>query len=149
MHYDLLEEATHDQLKSFMDEEFNELKESMPRLYKDMEMKLYEHIHGQHFNKRMYECAVKGMKNEDGTTGPHWAFDDIIAVAKSKGVTFNKKYNEYDFAYAMNMIYSDFSEVMSGSNDNFVKMAKAFLEDRDAPEGKAFIYYKAMCGKTQ
>lgn len=45
----------------------------------------------------------------------------------------------------MNMLYSDYYGSVPDNVDTYFKMAKAFLEDKDAPEGKAFRYYKAMC----
>ena len=143
MHAKLIEEATHEQLKSFLYDQFDELKRTMPEIYRDMECELYEHIHGNHFTKWKYECAVSKLQNEDGTVGPHWPLEDIMAVAKSKGVAFDH-FNEYDFAYVMNMLYSDYSAVLNGSVDTTVKMAKAFLDDKDGPDGKAFLYWKAM-----
>ena len=143
MHAKLIEEATYEQLKSFLYAQFDELKRTMPEIYRDMECELYEHVHGPHFTKWKYDCAVAKLQNEDGTVGPHWPLEDIMAVAKSKGVTFDR-FNEYDFAYAMNMLYSDFSVALNGSVDSIVKMTRAFLDDKDAPEGKAFLYWKAM-----
>lgn len=44
----------------------------------------------------------------------------------------------------MNMMYSDYYKA-GGNNVNFyVELAKAFLMDKDAPEGKALRYYLAM-----
>ena len=44
----------------------------------------------------------------------------------------------------MNMLYSDYYGAVPDNVESYFKMAKAFLEDKDAPEGKAFRYYKAM-----
>lgn len=44
----------------------------------------------------------------------------------------------------MNMMYSDYRSVVGNDADMYYKLSKAFLEDPDAPEGKAFLYYKAM-----
>ena len=143
MHRELIEKASDNQLKTFLIDEFDELKRSMPELYREMEDKLYEHVNGPHFTERKYNCAVSKMVNEDGTTGPHWKIEDISAVAKQKDVSFNGDFNLYDFAYVMNMMYSDYSNVVSG-HDMFVKMSLAFLNDKDAPKGKAYLYYKAM-----
>ena len=44
-----------------------------------------------------------------------------------------------------NMLYSDYYGAVPDNVESYFKMAKAFLEDKDAPEGKAFRYYKAMC----
>lgn len=143
MHSKLLEEASHEQLKSFLKEQLDELKRTMPELYEEMECDLYEHIHGPHFTKWKYECAVAGLENQDGTKGPHWTVEDTTSVARQKGLQFDR-FNEYDFAFAMNMVYSDFYGFIPDTIDSYYKVAKAFIEDRDAPKGKAFLYYKAM-----
>lgn len=143
MHTKMLEEATHEQLKSFVHEQFDRLKTSMPELYQEMECELYEHIYGPHFTKWKYDCAASGFENEDGSKGPHWTVEQITDYAKNHGLSY-RNYNEYDFAFAMNMVYSDYYGSVSDSTDAYYKLAKAFIEDKDAPEGKAFLYYKAM-----
>ena len=39
------------------------------------------------------------------------------------------------------MIYSDYYGAVPNEVASYVKLAKAFLDDKDAPNGKAFIYY--------
>lgn len=143
MHTKMLEDATHEQLKSFVKESFDELKRSMPDLYDAMECELYQHIYGPHFNKWKYECASSELKNEDGTEGPHWSVEQITDYARSHGASY-RNYNEYDFAFAMNMAYSDYYGAVPDGTESYFRIAKAFIEDKDAPEGKAFLYYKAM-----
>jgi len=143
MHTKMLEEATHEQLKSFLMDSFDELKRTMPELYEDMECELYEHIYGPHFTKWKYECAVGKLDNKDGTKGAHWQVQDVTNYAKSHGATY-RNYNEYDLAYAMNMVYSDYYGVVADNVDTYYRIALAFIEDKDAPTGKAFLYYKAM-----
>jgi len=143
MHTQMLEEATHEQLKSFLLDQFDELKRTMPELYEDMEEELYEHIYGPHFSKRKYDCAVAKLVNQDGTKGPHWTVQQIVDYAKSHGIQFAPN-TEYDFAYALNMLYSDYYGAVPDSVESYFRLAKAFLDDRDAPEGKAYLYYKAM-----
>lgn len=143
MHHTMIEEATTEQLKSFLIDQFDELKRSMPELYEQMECELYEHVYGPHFNKRKYECAASKLENQDGTNGPHWTVQQVVDYAKSHGIQF-QPYNEYDFAYALNMLYSDYYGAVPDSVESYFRLAKAFLDDRDAPEGKAYRYYIAM-----
>ena len=144
MHHKMLEEATHEQLKSFLYDQFDRLKKAMPELYWEMECELYEHLYGNHFTSWKYDWAVSKLENKDGTTGPHWTVEQISDYAKPRGVP-TSSYNIYDFSYAMNMLYSDYFGAVSDNVDTYFKMAKAFLEDKDAPEGKAYRYFKAMC----
>lgn len=144
MHHKMLEEASHAQLKSFLIDQFDELKKTMPKLYEQMECELYEHIYGPHFTSWKYDYAVSRFENQDGTKGPHWTVQQITDYAKQKGVTF-VHFNEYDLAYVLNMVYSDYFGVVPDTVESYFKLAKAFIEDKDAPEGKAFLYFKAMC----
>jgi len=42
------------------------------------------------------------------------------------------------------MLYSDYYGSVPNDVSMYAKMAKKFLEDKDAPEGKALKYYLAM-----
>lgn len=44
----------------------------------------------------------------------------------------------------MNMIYSDYYGAVSNDIGIYIRLAKKFLEDKDAKEGKALCYYLAM-----
>lgn len=104
---------------------------------------IYERDHGLHFSERLYDYAVSCMENEDGTRGAHWSVDDVAGYAKAKGYSL-VRCNEYDLAYVMNMIYSDYKGAISDTTEAYFRLARAFLEDKDAPEGKAYLYWKAM-----
>lgn len=83
------------------------------------------------------------MRNEDGTIGGHWKVADTTMVARNNGISFDH-FNEYDWNYVMNMIYSDYYGSVPNETNVYVKMARKFLEDKDAEEGKALRYYLAM-----
>lgn len=53
-------------------------------------------------------------------------------------------FNEYDWNYVMNMIYSDYYGAITNDTSAYGKLAKKFLMDKDAKHGKAFHYYLAM-----
>lgn len=143
MHKMLIKQATPEQLKEFVDDALSMLKETNPKTYEDLELYLYKEIYGPHFNDWMLEQATRSMVNEDGTTGPHWTLEQTTSVAKSNSITFDS-FNEYDWNYTMNMIYSDYYGAVSNDTSVYVKMAKKFLMDKDAKKGKAFCYYLAM-----
>lgn len=90
-----------------------------------------------HFTKETAHYVVSGMNNKDGTTGEHWSYETTMKV-------MDGDFNEADWYYVLNMIYSDYYK--SGrSDETYIGLAKDFLDDKDAPEGKAKRYYKAMC----
>jgi len=143
MHRTLLKEATDEQIRTFASEALTMLKETNHDIYEDLEYYLYKEIHGCHFTDWLVAKATSKMINEDGTTGAHWTIEQTTLVARQNGIRFDK-FNEYDWNYVMNMVYSDYYGVVANDVSVYTKIAKKFLEDKDAPEGKALKYYLAM-----
>lgn len=100
---------------------------------------VHESIFGKHFNEELAKRAVSEMVNADGTKGEHWTIQQTNSLATTNGVTYDK----YDFYYVMNMLYSDFSGVVGNDVNTYFKIAKAYIDDPDASEGKAFCLWKA------
>lgn len=140
MHKRMLKEATDEQLREFVDDALGMIKETNYDLYEDLEMYLYKELYGCHFNDWLLEKATKTMINEDGTIGPHWSVEQTNNVARQLGIEFST-FNEYDFNYVMNMIYSDYYGSVQNDTIVYGKMARKFLEDKDAIQGKALMYY--------
>lgn len=145
MHRQLLKIATPEQVRDFVDGALLMLKETHEDVYEDLELYFYKMLYGKHFSDWMLKRATEKMINEDGTVGPHWSVEQTTAVAKSNGVNF-VKFNEYDWNYVMNMIYSDYYGAVSNDVNSYVRLAVKFIDDKDAKEGKAFCYYLAMRG---
>ena len=145
MHKKILKDLSEEQLKDFIDETILMVRETNQELYDKLELHLYKMAYGCHFNSWMLDKATSSMINEDGTTGPHWNINQTNSVAKSNGIIFDN-FNEYDWNYVMNMLYSDYYGAVSNDTSVYVKLAKKFLDDKDAPKGKALHYYLAMRG---
>lgn len=143
MHRTLVDHASYEQLKVFVTDTLSMLKETQHDLYEDLELHLYKSIYGKHFSDWLLDKATKTMVNEDGSYGPHWTLEETSSVAKNMNLTF-KEYNEYDWNYVMNMIYSDYYGAVSNEISIYASLAKKFLTDKDAKEGKALCYYLAM-----
>lgn len=111
-------------------------------LSKDLKKDLYIEIYGCHFNEWLLNKATSELVNEDGTTGPHWTLEQTNNAARQYDISFTD-FNEYDWNYAMNTIYSDYYGAISNEVTNYIKLAKKFIMDKDAPKGKAFHYYMA------
>lgn len=105
-------------------------------------------IRGTERGDRLDEDTVRDwmerLRNEDGTTGPHWTMEQTSQVMRQKGVDCDP----LEFWAAMNMMYSDYFPVAKKANANnidfYVNMAKAFLGDKDARAGKLARYYEAV-----
>lgn len=125
---------------------YNNLKKKYPNVAEDMMMMFFDKMedvayealeeyeiekeYGCHIGTEdFYEKAVDlfvwvGDKGE----GARWSVDDIVRLS---GIDFDhKEYTEYDFAYVVNMLYSDYCNVFTESS-YYLKMAKNYLEDPD------------------
>lgn len=100
---------------------------------------IHESIFGKHFNEELAKKAVSEMDNVDGTKGEHWNLQQTNSLATSAGAIYDK----YDFYYVMNMLYSDFSDVLGNDANMYLKMTKAYLDDPDAKKEKAYCLWKA------
>ena len=143
MHKELVKYATPEQLKDYVNCSLDMIKETHHELYEDLEMYLYTMMYGNHFSEWLLKKATQQIQNEDGTIGAHWNVDQTNSVARSKGLVFSN-FNQYDFNYVMNMLYSDYYGAVPNDTDVYYKMALKFLNDKDAKEGKAFNYYYKM-----
>ena len=82
------------------------------------------------------------MENEDGTKGPHWTFDQARQIMEERDI----KEDPVAFWAALCMVYSDYSTVavkykLGGNIEFYIDLARAFLDDRDAPGDKLARYY--------
>lgn len=90
----------------------------------------------------------KMLKNGDGTTGEHFTADQMREVSHQIGARYDE-YDEMDLCMTANMLYSDLCEALRPLVPKekeamvYAKMAKAWLEDDDGPEGseKLALYY--------
>ena len=103
--------------------------------------------HPEHLSKADAESWVSRMKNSDGTVGAHWTFEQTQDVAKQRNINCDPN----DFWAAMNMMYSDYCQVAKRQSVDtpgfYADMAKAFLEDTDAEDGKAYLYWDCIADK--
>lgn len=143
MHNTMVKVATHEQLKTFVCEAMGMIKGTNHELYEELEDIMYQSLYGCHFTDWSLEHALKDLENVDGTRGGHWSLEQTNSVAKQYSIKFNK-FNEYDWCYVMNMIYSDYFGSINNETQVYAKLANAFLNDTDAKEGKAYRYYMAM-----
>lgn len=110
--------------------------------YGDQAMKL---------TKKDIQTWKRKMMNADGSHGEHFDMQQVMSAAEKLGIRF-KEYDEKELCITANMLYSDYCEVLKSlvpkdkEDIVYTKMAQAFLEDEDAPEGseKLALYYKCI-----
>jgi hypothetical protein len=109
-------------LKTDKDRMF-EILEEMEEVFGDLEEFFTCHID----NMEIYNKWVSVLKNFDGTRGGHWTHEQVKANAK---IDFNATpYTCYDYAYIVNMRYSDDGQRMN--QEQIFASAKDYLEDVD------------------
>lgn len=118
-----------------------EWKEDMPEQFTMFHLKKR---YGCHIvDKSMYEKAVDLFEwvDEKGT-GAKWSVSDIKSAS---GIDFSTKdYTLLDFAYTMNMLYSDYCNIFTDAA-YFIKMARNYLEDADyMGEASERAYHNAV-----
>ena len=90
---------------------------------------------------------ISRMKNEDGTTGPHWTMEQTEQARKQRGIDCDP----LEFFVTMNMMYSDYCKAAEKANassmDFYAYMSKAFLDDKDAQPDKLERYYHCIAKK--
>ena len=98
------------------------------------------------------EAWVAALQNEDPAKprGGKWTPDQVKPYAQKYGMSTSGA-KLYEFWAVMCMLYSDYADVAKRYNvatpDFFAEMAKAFLVDKDAMDGKAARYYDYIVGK--
>lgn len=132
-----------EKMLNVMDKHLEQLKVAHPDKYSDLENCIYVIANGYHFNADMLDEYLEHMVNDDGTPAPKWTVAETTTVARQYNIKMDT-FNEYDFNYVMNMLYSDYVSILSTNVASYAKMADKFLHDKDAPEGKALRYAISM-----
>lgn len=97
-------------------------------------------------SKRELKRKERELINADGSPAPHFKeIERIMDAAKQVGAKFDT-YDEADFCYVINMLYSDECLVnrryipQDKELIYYADRAKAWLDDEDAPEGSEKLY---------
>ena len=130
--YDLTEalQIYEEELRINPDYDHELVKEWRESMTESFTRKMLEKRYGCHIvDEKMYNVAVSLLVWPDGDTrGAKWSLKDVKGVA---GISWEtKKYTLMDFAYVMNMLWSDNSNVFTNTS-YYIDMAKNYLEDAD------------------
>lgn len=86
--------------------------------------------------------VVSHFKNADGSTGAHWHEDTVRKVVEAD--TDLQQYPFWCVYYVLNMMYADYYDPAFSNPRTYIKLAKGFLKDPDAPKDKVRRYIDAM-----
>lgn len=90
---------------------------------------------------------VQKMKSEDGSPGEHWNFEQVKRFATQHNV----QHDPAEVYAIMNAIYSDYCKVLKKygltSPEAVLDFALAWLDDQDAVDNKAMMYYECIVEK--
>lgn len=92
-------------------------------------------------DRTMAEQWTAGMKNEDGTAGPHWNMEQVKQAMAQRSIPGDP----VEFYAVLNSLYSDFGEVFKKYNlkmDFYCDLTRAWLDDSDAVDNKAAAYFE-------
>lgn len=125
---------------------YNNLKKKYPNVAEDMMLMFFDKMedvayealeeyeiekeYGCHIGtEEFYDKAVDLLEwVGDKGEGAKWSVDEAVRLS---GIDFeDKEYTDYDYAYILNSLYSDYCNIFTDSS-YYAKMAKNYLEDKD------------------
>lgn len=96
------------------------------------------------FTEETARMWTQKMHNEDGTKGEHWNMEQVKKLMTQRGV----QYNTAEVYAIMNSLYSDYCKVFKkygfNSPEAYLDLAIAWLNDTDAVDNKAMMYYECI-----
>lgn len=152
----IISEGKQDDLLEILDNYFSELKIYYPDTYNNFMKELEKmDVKINIDNQEELNNYLMHIEHKDFTPDKFWTIEDTTKVGEQIGIDFDKwKYNQYSFNYVMNMIKADnideLTKMFSQSSvlkqtvlDNpsfYAHLAKAWLNDEDAPSDKLIRY---------
>lgn len=96
-------------------------------------------LYGEHLSDEDAKRWVSKMVNKDGTHGEHFTWDRAKSLREDFRIT---NATVADFYAVINMLRSDYYDVLHNDIEGYIKMARDWFGDADASEGKTYRYYK-------
>lgn len=100
----------------------------------------YLEEYGHHFNKKMYEWAVKKMTDRNGNKVTPMEKEKVSDFLKNNGVTLTNDVG-YDAPYVLMMKKADCWGSSLSDDPHLAKAVKDYLDDPDGNPCKAFDHY--------
>ena len=150
-----------DEFNKIMDDYFCELEKYHPQTYVNLMKELHKlGVQTNITSKAELDKYVKHIYHKN--MPDLWTLEQTTNVAKEIDIDFDKwRFNPYTFNYVMNMMRSDYydefkkmfatsplmKQTILDSPSFYAHLAKAWLDDEDAPPDKAIWYIKFVNGE--
>lgn len=112
--------------------------------HRQQEQRMGQSSEARPFDHEMAKEWTRGLKNEDGSSGPHYTTEQ----AKSLMAQVRMEGEPMEFWAVLNSMYSDYCKVLKKFGldrpEVYAELAKAWLDDKDAVEGKAAAYFECI-----
>lgn len=157
---------SYDKINEFndiMDDYFEELEMHHPNIYNNLIKEIDKlNVKINIFDEKELDKYLKLIHHKDMPS--LWKTGDTSKVANDIGIDFKKwKFNPYTFNFVMNMMradyYAEFKKMFStsplmkqailDSPSFYAHLAKAWLEDEDAPPDKALKYIHILMDEKE
>ena len=142
------------EFNDIMDDYFEELKQHHPNIYNNLMREIDKlGVKVNIIDEKELDKYIKLIHHKDMPA--LWKIGDTSKVASDIGIDFNKwKFNPYTFNFVMNMMRADYyaefkkmfatsplmKQAILDSPSFYAHLAKAWLDDEDAPSDKALKY---------
>ena len=123
-----------EKLSDMLDESIHKVKECDPEWFEKKKLKLYEMAYGKVIDEETAKEWVKSME----PIGTHWTIEETTNAMQNMGYNLDK----LQFFVVANMMYNDYYTIVKDNEELALKLAKDWLEDKDAKEDKLYCYWK-------
>jgi hypothetical protein len=130
------DKAKMDELKKIYEKTLDYIKATDLEKYREIECSLYELVEGKKLSESKAKTWVSNMK-----PSAKWTIEDVKSVKDSYGVDIPL----YDFYVLMNMMYTDYSDILGDEVGKYVDLSKSWYNDPDTEKKgseKLYCYYK-------
>lgn len=117
-----------EQLRTLYKQTLDYIKATDLQKYREIECSLYEIVEGKRLNEEKAKKWVSEMK-----PSAKWSMEDV------KGLKTNIPL--VDFYVLMNMMYTDYHEILGEDVDTYIKLAEAWYYDEDTKKKEAEKLY--------
>lgn len=122
------------ELHELFDEVICDLKIAEPKMYHKYKTCLYELAYGKVILEEKAVEIVERMRPE----GEYFSMDKAKEIKNQYGF----QHSASDVYLVLNAVYNDYCNTFKDeSNEIYIKLAKDWLDDKDAVEDKVYIYF--------